>query len=120
MNSPIVERVPYPWQHGNSNRPVRISQPHGPTWHISNNVLGETFPCRPSPLGTQESDMIRSSIVVAMEASLLALRANRVVVMPFLDLVEAQKAICQNYLSFDLSCACVRWRSSAIPATSLT
>jgi hypothetical protein len=45
--------------------------------------------------------MIGNLIVAAMETSLLALQATRVVVMPFLDLVEAGKAARQNYLSCD-------------------
>src|SRR6267378_1484934 len=40
----------------------------------------------------QESDIIGSSIVVVMETSLLAVQAPRVVIMPFLDLVDAGKS----------------------------
>jgi hypothetical protein len=47
----------------------------------------------------QESDIIGSSIVVAMETSLLAVQAPRVVIMPFLDLVDAGKAW-QTYVSW--------------------
>jgi hypothetical protein len=56
----------------------------------------------------EDRNMVGTSIVAAMETSLLCLQATRVIVMPILALIESTKADRQDFSSCHEPCAVVQ------------